>query len=595
MPNNTAKPAARQLHTLQHLIDRIGADPTLSNHARQNWSAAMRGLARGARKSPALLPANATKFNKAITADGVSHLNAEVSPATWRQYWHGWRSAARHCGLLIGQARNTTPRSEKWNACLAGVSEGDRKNLTRFAGEMSRHGIEPAEVRLEHFQLFRNALDKAAVCDPERSFKAFSDGWRNARAAGAGLPDIDAPIAHKKIPFWRDWSEFPASLEADIEAYYAGRMAPKAFDIADLLSKPTGKMVRPATVVCYKNYLQSLAGAAVAAGIPPEQLTSLEALLDLATLKKAFEYLVSRRLGLRRRDGATEPDKDLMRGGYHYNIAHHALTILRRHFRVPGKELDDLIGCVEQLAPKNKGMAPTTRAQLDVLCQRAVVNKIFTLPDRLFAEIAAVEEPGPAEAWTAALALALAIGLDTAFRRSNIVGLDTDRHFGRVDPKSGRLPVEIPEDEAKTAQVYVGELRLRTVKLLETYLSRWRRLIFPGETTLVFPDQTGACANAARFGARLARLVRRRIGTDFSMHRIRGVLATIYAEENPGDEKTAQTKLGHRDPRTTHKFYTAPQHRKANRRFDAVIDELVAGTLPVRSRRPAEERRHGQL
>ena len=196
-----------------------------------------------------------------------------------------------------------------------------------------------------------------------------------------------------------------------------------------------------------------------------------------------------------------------------------------------------------------------------------------------------------AEAWTAALALALAVTLDTAFRRANVTGLRTDRHLGSIDRRTGRMVVEIPETETKTASVYVAELRPRTVQLLEKFLVTWRPLISAGDTLFVFPDETGAAVDGARFGARLGRLVTRRIQAKFAMHRVRGMLATLYAEANPGDEKTAQTKLGHRDPRTTQAFYLAPQQQKAIRRFDAVIDDLLAGPPLEREQRPARRAR----
>ena len=594
MSTISEKRGASQLNTAEDLIARISGDPALPTATRQKWSAGIRGLARGARTSPAQLPADAARFTKAMSARNASCHHAEVSRETWQQYWYGWRSAARHCGLVTGQARNTAPRSDGWNACLSQLGNGHRQNLTRFAAEMTLRGIEPAAVRPEHFEIFRQALVRAAVRDPQRAFKAFSDGWRHARTVGSGLPDITAPIPHKKVPYWRAWPDFPASLEADIDAYYAGRITPKAFDVAALFRKPVGKVIRPATRIAYKNYLQALAGAAVAAGTPPAQLTSLAALLNLNVLEAAFGYLVERRIGLQRDDGATDDDSVLTRGGYHYNIAHHALTILRKHFKVPEADLMGLIGCVEQLNPKNKGMAPTTRSQLDVLCQPAVFRRIFRLPEQLFAEVERVEQPGVAEAWTAALALALAVTLDTAFRRANVTGLRTDRHLGPIDRRTGRMLVEIPEAETKTAAVYVAELRPRTVQLLDRFLITWRPLIVAGDTPFVFPDETGAGVDAARFGARLARLVTRRIQTQFTMHRVRGMLATIYAEANPGDEKTAQTKLGHRDPRTTQKFYLAPQQQKAIRRFDAVIDDLLAGLPPLREQRPARRARAAQ-
>ena len=371
------KLVSHQLVTLADLIDRIGTDPALSRRIRLKWRSAIRGLARGARKPPDLLPANGTKLAKAMKAAGASHHHADVSRVSWRQYWSDWRSAGRRYGLVTGKARNTAPRSEAWNNLLIQLSRTARIRLTRFASEMSHRGVEPDAVVPEHFEIFRQALEAAGVRDPASAFTTMSNAWREARAAGIGWPDIPSPIAEKRPPFWQEWTAFPTSLEADIDAFYAERTAAKTFDVTKLFDKPTGRKIRPATAILYKNYLRALASAAVAAGVSPEQLKMLKDLLDMAVVAPAMNYLVQRRVDVQRQTGTIDPDDKLVRGASHHNIAHHVLTVLRQHFQVPDAELVGLIGCIERLATRRKGMAPTTLKQLDVLLQPKVFSVVI--------------------------------------------------------------------------------------------------------------------------------------------------------------------------------------------------------------------------
>ena len=74
---------------------------------------------------------------------------------------------------------------------------------------------------------------------------------------------------------------------------------------------------------------------------------------------------------------------------------------------------------------------------------------------------------------------------------------------------------------------------------------------------------------------RVSRMVRSRLDIDFNLHLLRSLLATLYAEANPGDIQTAQIKLGHKNARTTQRFYIDADQRNAHRRFDAVIDDLI--------------------
>jgi integrase len=174
----------------------------------------------------------------------------------------------------------------------------------------------------------------------------------------------------------------------------------------------------------------------------------------------------------------------------------------------------------------------------------------------------------------------LAIDLDTAFRRANAIKLKLQQHLGSVDKPTGRMLVEIPPHETKSEGRYVSERRPRAVGLLQEYVSRWRPLIAAGNPEYLFPipglgDAARERVALTSLAGRLGRLVRCRLGIDFNLHNLRSLLATLYAEANPGDIKTAQIKLGHRSDRSTQKWYIDPNQRQANRRFDAVIEAMI--------------------
>ena len=122
--------------------------------------------------------------------------------------------------------------------------------------------------------------------------------------------------------------------------------------------------------------------------------------------------------------------------------------------------------------------------------------------------------------------------------------------LGPTDRRTGRLPVEIPPEDAKTDQPYMAELRPRTVKLLGTFVERWRPLLGRADLPYLFPlmgldDERGEQIALARFAARLCRLVKEDLTHLLNIHALRGLTATLYAEANPGDILTAKVKLGH--------------------------------------------------
>ena len=275
---------------------------------------------------------------------------------------------------------------------------------------------------------------------------------------------------------------------------------------------------------------------------------------------------------------------------YVYNILHHVRTILIRRFGWQKDRLACIEGALQSLAPGRR-MSARTRQRIGVMREPKVLRNLFRLPDLIYAELGSVEEPTAEHAWEAAAALLLAIDFDTAFRRSNAIKL-TKENFGPID-RTGRMPVEIPPEDAKTEQPYMAELRARTVKLMQAFGERWRPLLNRGESPYLFPlkglgDQRGEQTALARFAGRLSRLVKRKLDIPFNIHALRGLTATLYAEANPGDILTVKTKLGHRDERTTQRYYIAPQQKEMIRRFDALVDRLVEHCEPPQVRRRRE-------
>jgi hypothetical protein len=316
---------------------------------------------------------------------------------------------------------------------------------------MTQDGVEPHGVTEEHFVRYRRYLLEAVVRDPERAYDGVCWAWGRVQSNFPELPCGSPPRAYRRTTFWRAWSDFPANLESEIDALHASWSKPVTVSVETLFHRPVvnakgryQKPIKPATMLGYKNFLQALASAAVEAGFPPERLVSLESLVSPKVHQPAIKWLIDRRLHDLRQRGADGPDERLMRGKYVHGIAHHVRTILSRRYGFTDKELESLDSAIAALAPADNRMSQKTRERLSVWREPHVFRRLFQLPERLFWELHHDERRTPAKAWTAALALLLAIDLDTAFRRSNAIKLKLDGHFGPTDPKTGRKLIEVP-------------------------------------------------------------------------------------------------------------------------------------------------------
>lgn len=273
--------------TLAGLIGLIENDPTLPSNKKRRWSTAIRGIARALGRPPGTLPANPAALGKRISKVRGIHHCAEIQKSTWKSYLTEYRASTRHVGLAEVPARIETPRSEAWRELLATRSRGECIFLSRFAGLMTQHCVEPEEVTEASFAAYRQYLEDAAVRDPERAYDGTCWAWGRVQADFPDLPRCSPPRAYRRTSFWRAWSEFPPTLESEIDALYASWSAPLSFSVDTLFKKaPIGrkgrnrKPIRPATVQGYKNSLQALASAAVEAGFEPGHLTSLEILVS---------------------------------------------------------------------------------------------------------------------------------------------------------------------------------------------------------------------------------------------------------------------------------------------------------------------------
>jgi integrase len=591
MSSSKTRPPAANTLSLQALLDRVHAANDLPGNAHRQWVTALRGIGRGLDRPLPQLPADPSRLGRMLAGTQGCHQRAGVSASTWRTYRSQFRAATRHFGLAATPARVTLPRSAAWIDLLDGCNRGERNFLSRLSGVMTKRGVEPVHMTEADFQAYRASLNEAAVRDPDRAYKGAYWAWRRVCDRNPALPDLSDAAPAVRSSYWLSWSEFPPPLEITVDEYYAGRCRSREVSFETLFeAAASGGSLKPSTAQGYKNYLLALASAAVAAGVPICGIVSLEALLSPDVYRPALKWLHARqasgRAGAAGGGGRTQSASQR----YLHGIAHHVRSVLRSHFGRTVEQLKDIKAAVDNLAADVR-MSPRTRQRLETLKLPAVLQALFRLPDRMFAELKSVETPTAEHAWTAAAVLLLAIGLDTALRRANLVRLEHGRHLGSVDAKTGRQMVEIPGEETKNAQSQVAELRPRTVALLGEYLTRWRPRIAPDDSPFLFPlrglGEPGRDQTALRLLAgRLARLIQRELGVPFNLHMVRSLLATVYAEANPGDEITAQIKLGHKSPQTTHRFYIAPQQYQAHRRLDAMIDRRLAEPKRI-IRRPA--------
>jgi hypothetical protein len=89
-----------------------------------------------------------------------------------------------------------------------------------LAHDLSVKGIRPADVTLADLEAYRDAIHNDGLrAKPEQTWDAIIWTWNACRREIAGWPDIEIPRAVRRETYARPWSDFPASLAVDVDAF----------------------------------------------------------------------------------------------------------------------------------------------------------------------------------------------------------------------------------------------------------------------------------------------------------------------------------------------------------------------------------------
>jgi integrase len=107
---------------------------------------------------------------------------------------------------------------------------------------------------------------------------------------------------------------------------------------------------------------------------------------------------------------------------------------------------------------------------------------------------------------------------------------------------------------------------------MDVYLERCRPLLAGDANGFLFPARKGGAKTPAQLAEQIKRTLRQETGIDLNAHAFRHLAAFLFLREFPGEYRTTQQLLGHKDANTTHKFYCGLEQADALRRYDALID-----------------------
>jgi integrase len=548
--NPFADPA---LPTFADLIARVKADETLALRTRQNWTWALRAVARTVGKDPVAVPAHPEFLRKLLERAAPAAMG--ISRAGWNNARSLMGKVLEWAGLASIPSHYQGPLTSAWQELRVKLPSGTalRDQPSRLFHFASGQGIEPADMDDEVLERFHQALvTESIVRNPYEICRGAAKSWNNAAARVPGWPQRRLTVPSRQKIFTLPWAAFPPTLEADVEAYLRRALG------LDLSDDHFTRAQRPATIKTRRWQLRLLATAVVNAGIPAEDLVDLRTILRPKTVAMGLQFLVARNQGT----SSVQIS----------NLADFLPTLAAR-LDMP----DDMLGGLRRMKKKLKvtqhGMTARNREALRAFDDHTAVEALLRLPHRILCEVRARGRKGYRDAKLIQTAVAIELLINAPVRSKNLASIDLDRHLLKVGSRRDRtVHLRFPAVEVKNANDLEFPLMAASVEFLDTYITEWRPLLTIGASPFLFPGKTPdrSKGNSA-LSTQIRELVYGYTRLDMPAHRFRHAAAKIYLDRNPGQYEIVRQLLGHKDIQTTISFYAGTESASAARHYARTI------------------------
>jgi len=558
----TTKPPSRK--TLADLFPLI-SHADISEKAKAELSSAVRKVAQVLGTDPTFLPIDPQSLRRRL--EPISHQMACVSHGRWNNVRSLFTKALALAAPII-PGRSIAPLLPEWLALADSLEFGRRTRLLPLFRRLSEMGVLPHQVALSDLEAYR-----AAICGdrlrarPERTWDTLVWSWNACVREIPGWPQVMIPREAKREVYTFSWDYFPASLHEDAKAYLR-RLA-----MTSLEEDGPNKPARPATLETRERQLRMAAAAAVHQGVPPEELTSLEALL------RFDRYQMILRFFLNRNDGKPTPQV-----GY---IAAFLKTVAKYWLRLDEDALRPYEKISSRLNQQNgrRTMTAKNRERLRPLDDPELVQRFLSLPFKIREEVEKDKRsPIKRRALRAQIAAGIAILQMMPVRRKNLHEIDIEKNLIQ---RGKRLYLVIESSDVKNSEAIDFEFPPETKEIIAWYVREYRPHLLRKETSALFPGEGAGPKSAGTLSAQIKKTIRDHLGLEFNLHLFRHAGTKIYLDVRPGNYEVMRRVLGHRSIETTTSTYAGAETKTAGLHFASVLNERRRSSeLPERVRPP---------
>jgi integrase len=238
-------------------------------------------------------------------------------------------------------------------------------------------------------------------------------------------------------------------------------------------------------------------------------------------------------------------------------------------------------GILEELAEiraklekhRTEGMTPKNMKLIRQILNGEVWERVVNYPTLLMKQARSLKDRAPVKAAVMAeITVAIAILTLAPVRAANLAAIRLDENLIRPGGLQSPYLLVFPRYDVKNRVDLTFEFDDYLTELIDEYVQEYRPSLLRGANgDWLFPGTTGGSKDPHLFGIQITERIQKATGLRITIHQFRHAAAAIYLRHHPGDYETVRRLLGHRNIRTTVRFYCGLETIHASRLFGKVV------------------------
>jgi integrase len=549
-------PITTQPFTLQDVIGRLKANPTLSETRRRDLRSAVHCFAALIDSAPPHIPLDLARIRSVL--DVMVPIQAKISRKRWANLRSDLSAAIAAAGLRPMLKTSTIELSQTWASLLDKAPDRRmRDGLSRFGRWASERQIAPRDVNRDMVDRFIADLESASLVRKIADLgQTIVRSWNRLVWAfpEEGLRAI-AVIKRISGPPRLPWHALPASFRQDVDNYLTWASVPDPLD-----ENARRTPLAPKTRYLRRDHVHSAATAAVAAGIAANMLASLEAITEPGTFKKILRYRFE--------------SEGRKLTAYTHGVGNSLIAIAREWVKVSSDQFVALKAIRSRLGALPSGLTEKNKTTLRQFNDERLLARILKLPDKLWRHAASQLKTSRRQFIELQDALAIDILLVAPLRMENLAALKFDEEVQWLQGQGRPAVILVKSEETKNKVPLEFDLPPELSDRLAAYRNKIAPAVIGKRPDAVFVTWSGKPRTQAAIALSVMNAVLKYVGVRMTPHQFRHLAAKIVLDRNPGAYELVRQLMGHKNMQTTTNFYAGIDTRRAGRAHSELIARL---------------------